>query len=193
MINKEQLESLLQQGFSGKEIATYLGKTLSSVRHWLKVHKLSVKRRAKWLQEKGLRRCSKCKLTTDTNSFNFRSKERNRYQSVCKKCQHSGPYSHYKNNKASYIKRAKDRKHQNRLSLVTYLRDKSCVDCKESDIRVLDFDHKTSSTKISTISLMVARGNAWEKILEEISKCEIRCANCHRIKTSKQFGWKYKK
>lgn len=29
----------------------------------------------------------------------------------------------------------------------------------------------------------------WEKILEEISKCEIRCKNCHSLKTAERGGW----
>ena len=28
-----------------------------------------------------------------------------------------------------------------------------------------------------------------DKVEEEISKCEVRCANCHRKKTAKTFSW----
>lgn len=30
---------------------------------------------------------------------------------------------------------------------------------------------------------------SWDEILDEIKKCEVVCANCHRIRTAKQFNW----
>lgn len=36
---------------------------------------------------------------------------------------------------------------------------------------------------------MVRDRCSWEKVKTEIAKCEIRCANCHAVKTAKQFGW----
>ena len=43
--------------------------------------------------------------------------------------------------------------------------------------------------KRDAISNMVNRGYSWKSILIEIDKCDIRCANCHRRRTAKQFGW----
>jgi hypothetical protein len=69
-----------------------------------------------------------------------------------------------------------------------YLVCKACVDCGESDLMVLEFDH-VRGVKTGNISEMVNGGIAWERIMREIEKCEIRCANCHRRKTGHQFKW----
>jgi hypothetical protein len=39
------------------------------------------------------------------------------------------------------------------------------------------------------VSALVNGKYSWSKILEEIEKCDVRCANCHRRRTAKQLGW----
>lgn len=56
-----------------------------------------------------------------------------------------------------------------------------CERCGLADHRVLDFHHKDPGTKFAEVSVMVLNMAAKEKILEEIAKCEVLCANCHRI------------
>jgi hypothetical protein len=56
-----------------------------------------------------------------------------------------------------------------------------CVDCGESNHIVLDFDHIRN--KKYNISRMIHDGFSWAAIKKEIAKCEIVCANCHRIRT----------
>jgi hypothetical protein len=68
------------------------------------------------------------------------------------------------------------------------MRGRTCVDCGESDPCVLDFD-LTRGEKEGNISSMVGNGMNWQRIANEIAKCEIRCANCHRRKTARQCGW----
>jgi hypothetical protein len=36
---------------------------------------------------------------------------------------------------------------------------------------------------------MALRGFALKTLIAEIEKCDIQCANCHRKRTAKQFGW----
>jgi hypothetical protein len=64
-----------------------------------------------------------------------------------------------------------------------------CVDCENKDIRVLEFDH-IKGTKIEGVIRLASQLSSIHRIKEEIRKCEIRCCNCHRIKTQKQLGWR---
>lgn len=65
----------------------------------------------------------------------------------------------------------------NKLYIRTYLETHPCVDCGEDDWVVLEFDH-VRGEKDRAISALIR----WklERIIEEIAKCDVRCANCHR-------------
>ena len=64
---------------------------------------------------------------------------------------------------------------------------KQCIDCGESDPIVLELDH-VHGEKYRNVGDMMS-GYGWKRILAEISKCEVRCANCHRRKTARDFKW----
>jgi len=49
----------------------------------------------------------------------------------------------------------------------------------------LDFDHLDPSEKDFTIGTKYTH-KPWQSILDEIEKCRILCANCHRVETLKQ-------
>lgn len=59
-----------------------------------------------------------------------------------------------------------------------------CFDCGIKDPIVLDFDHIRD--KKYNVSQMIRDGFSWKAILKEIEKCEVVCANCHRIRTHKR-------
>ena len=73
--------------------------------------------------------------------------------------------------------------------MLEYLRDKFCVVCGESDVRALEFDHIDPACKSFNISQSVKLGHRWERVVEEIKKCRILCANCYKKHTSSQYGW----
>lgn len=58
-----------------------------------------------------------------------------------------------------------------------------CCICGNDDFRVLEFDHIDRSKKEFCVSNSIQRGCSLEKIKKEIDKCQVLCANCHRIKT----------
>ena len=75
----------------------------------------------------------------------------------------------------------KKRKEINSL-IRSYKENVACTDCKiVYPYYVLDFDH-VGNDKVENISKM-ARWYPLEEIVNEIKKCEIVCANCHRQRT----------
>lgn len=54
-----------------------------------------------------------------------------------------------------------------------------CERCPENHPSCLHFHHRDQATKVVTISEAVRMRWKWEKIMEEIAKCEVLCANCH--------------
>lgn len=89
---------------------------------------------------------------------------------------------HYLNNKADYRRRSVEGKAR-RQQLLTDAKDRPCMDCGESyPSYVMDLDHREGVTKIDKLSDMVSRYSV-QAILDEISKCDAVCANCHRERT----------
>jgi len=72
-----------------------------------------------------------------------------------------------------------------RIKSLEYVAEKGCCECGERDPRVLEFDHIDPSDKLYDISKLFANGYSWgaEKLREEIRKCRVICANCHRKHT----------
>ena len=59
-----------------------------------------------------------------------------------------------------------------------------CADCgNRFETCCMDFDHKDGSSKLFNIGTMFAHHYSMELIKEELAKCELVCANCHRIRT----------
>ena len=71
--------------------------------------------------------------------------------------------------------------------IATYIAAHKCVDCGESDPRVLTFDH-IRGEKHGNIADMVRNGLGLETIKTEIAKCEVRCVNCHSLVTQQRAG-----
>ena len=140
-----------------------------------------------------MKKCSKCKKDKPVNAFSFKKKALDIRQSQCKECTRLLIKNHYNKNRQYYLNKANIRNSELRLEINIYLRDflsKSfCIDCGESDIRVLEFDHKGEIPKLKAVSSLVRGRYSLEKIQEEMNKCEIRCANCHRKKTAIDFKW----
>lgn len=137
--------------------------------------------------------CYTCKVEKPITEFNKCSKNVDGLNIHCKVCKRDYNNKYWHKTKAVRKDRKKINgnavKDRNRKFVWEYLKDHPCVDCGESDIVVLEFDHRERHTKVFNVSEAVGRAHSLGAIIKEISKCDVRCANCHRRKTARQLGW----
>lgn len=81
--------------------------------------------------------------------------------------------------KEKYREYDRNRKEKNRKWLQSIKEKLSCSKCDEKRWWVLDFHHLDPTQKENSISNLLIRFNK-NKIIEEIDKCIVLCANCHR-------------
>jgi hypothetical protein len=72
--------------------------------------------------------------------------------------------------------------------VLEYLDGKSCVDCGFDNILALEFDHVRGEKRFNVGTAVSSSTRSWKTIKLEIDKCDIRCANCHRIRTLNENG-----
>jgi len=100
--------------------------------------------------------------------------------------------THYEHNKLKYIQGVLDRRDRNMQYIWEIKKSGKCAHCGEQNPIVLDFDHLSGKDR----SISNAAWSCWSiaRLDKEIAKCQILCANCHRIKTFKEGnrGEKYK-
>lgn len=91
---------------------------------------------------------------------------------------------HYYANREYYIKKAYKKRETVRQWIYALKNTTPCTDCKiQYPSYVTDFDHiEAKGAKINTISKLINHGS-FKRIEEELAKCELVCANCHRIRT----------
>jgi uncharacterized Rmd1/YagE family protein len=90
-------------------------------------------------------------------------------------------YKQYQDNPGYFNDRNAVRRQELREFLQEQKMGRVCARCGNSDFRVLDFHHLDRDGKEGGLSQAVAKNWGKERILREIDKCEVLCANCHRI------------
>jgi hypothetical protein len=136
------------------------------------------------------RKCYRCGESKPLEAFAWRRRAIGQRDSFCRPCRKAHGREHYLANRQRYIDRAQAQKQKLGLERTTYLLEyfvtHPCLDCGETDPIVLEFDHLRD--KSFDISSELSRRN-WQSILDEIEKCEVVCANCHRRRTAQRAGW----
>ena len=118
-----------------------------------------------------MKTCVNCGESKPLEDFYIQKTNKDGRQGRCKTC-------------ASDLQRA--RKRERRLKINAIKTKKGCVDCGyNKDPVALDFDHLDN--KEFGIGDNISR--TWHSIEKEIAKCEVVCANCHRIRTARRANW----
>lgn len=132
------------------------------------------------------RKCGRCDRWQPPESFGFRDRAQTRRQFWCMGCLVEYKRDWYQRNRAKHKEHvrvsARAVTASNRTRLLAFKLDHPCVDCGESDPVVLEFDHLRD--KRWNVSEMITGAFPWETVEAELAKCAVRCANCHRRKTS---------
>jgi hypothetical protein len=138
------------------------------------------------------KKCTKCLVDKDHSEYRWANKKTGKLQSWCKVC-----FSAYEKEKWKTSTKRRTKKtgcglvviNRNTQYVWDYLKNVSCITCGENDPIVLEFDHREPDQKHKAISDMARSGYSLVTIQEEMDKCDVLCANCHRRRTAKQFGW----
>lgn len=117
-----------------------------------------------------------------------RADGRTTYCKPCKKVYNEAYYQRTRDqHNPSRAERRTRHRAGNQRRVIEYLSTHPCVDCGETDLVVLDFDHQRD--KVADVSRLVNDGAPWARIEAEIEKCEVVCANDHRRRTARTQGW----
>lgn len=130
--------------------------------------------------------CTKCKKNLPINQFR---KKLNSTTAQCKDCLKQYFKNEYitNSNRKVTITKATRLRRKKLSEFLTELKSKPCMDCHNCyPSYVMDFDHRNNKEKILNIATVTQRGWSKEKILTEVAKCDLVCANCHRIRTFKR-------
>jgi hypothetical protein len=105
-------------------------------------------------------------------------------RAYCRPCYQRVYREYYEKHKALFIHRA-DRFHATIRNLLRAAKAKPCADCGRSfPYYVMEFDHRDGETKCFNIAdVMGPRRVGKKRLLAEIAKCDVVCANCHRERT----------
>lgn len=142
--------------------------------------------------ETSTKRCSKCLEVKKLDDFHARTRSKDGRAARCKACQSAAVRAHYQDNVDYYVQKARARRKkyttEAREWVRRYLERHPCVDCGESDLRCLQFDHVRPG-KIAPVGDLIRQMRPLSVVIEEIEKCDVRCANCHQKKTAQDYLW----
>lgn len=88
--------------------------------------------------------------------------------------------AHYERNKLKVKEKTRIAKRNKRIEWMEYKKTLACVKCGQNHPATLDFHHVLYHPDNQKLNDLMRR-SAWKLVWEELKKCVVLCANCHRI------------
>lgn len=130
-----------------------------------------------------MNRCCICKKNKDIKCFHKNKQKHNGLSDVCISCAKAIRARSYQKHKTKISQKKKAFRKQMREYIDQKYKSGPCTDCGNCyHPECMDFDHIDPSQKKDKVSNMISYGTL-EMIEAEIKKCELLCANCHRLRT----------
>lgn len=124
--------------------------------------------------------CCHCKVPKDYSEFSKKKTAKDGLQSRCNQCMKITMLKVYGLDKSGWNEKSKIQKGRKREWINEIKIARGCLCCEEIDFSCLEFHHADPSEKEDTVSNMAADKASDSRIREEIEKCLVLCANCHR-------------
>ena len=125
--------------------------------------------------------CTFCKKEKPLSDFNKNKTRKDGYSTSCRNCINEYNRKNYKKYLPTIRAYNNKRKKETRKWFQEYKLHLKCEECGyNKHPAALDFHHLDPNTKENAVRHFT-NGYAKERILAEIAKCKVLCANCHRI------------
>jgi len=137
-----------------------------------------------------VKRCPRCERDLHLEAFDFRDAARTRLQSYCRGCAKAAWRDWYsrdanRERHCRLVRKRRNTRIKRHREIVRSIKQQPCVDCgKTFPPEAMDFDH-IGEKRVEVSRLLYVSGTA--ALLAEIEKCEVVCANCHRIRTRRRL------
>ncbi len=165
-MEKEILNELINKGFSTNGLAKELNCSQTNIRYWLRKYKLKTKR-AENLWEGDNKICIDCKISKPSSEY-YRNKGHFKgIHSHCKTCTNKKMTLRWVHRKIQYI------------NLMGGACEKCGLKLEDSHYAVYEFHHKFGEKKDYNWTKLRLRSD--KSVVEELAKCSLLCANCHRL------------
>jgi 5-methylcytosine-specific restriction endonuclease McrA len=155
-MEKELLEELLSQEKTLSQISEITGKGKTTIRYWIAQHQLERIKNTN---------CEVCQALLTGKQRNFCSVK-------CRMKTTNFKHQVYTCQQARGLERKKQ---------LIEIAGGECCDCGyKKNISALEFHHLNPKEKSFGIDLRKCSCAKWESLVEEVKKCVLICANCHR-------------